>query len=65
MQELGKASIHFLRGNCPEAFASAVVDCMSKVSKRFFFEKGAHLDLPYCTGSCCGGRVYFANDFLI
>ncbi|KAL3685838.1 hypothetical protein R1sor_003860 [Riccia sorocarpa] len=28
--ELGKASVHFLRGNCPEAFASAVVDCMNK-----------------------------------
>ncbi|KAL2623427.1 hypothetical protein R1flu_003632 [Riccia fluitans] len=28
--ELGKASVHYLRGNCPEAFASAVVDCMSK-----------------------------------
>ncbi|CAM6087150.1 unnamed protein product [Calypogeia fissa] len=28
--EFGKASLYYIRGNCPEAFSQAVVDCMDK-----------------------------------
>ncbi|BBM98369.1 golgi to ER traffic protein 4 [Marchantia polymorpha subsp. ruderalis] len=47
--ELGKASIHFLRGNCPEAFASAVVDCMSKCYQGEADLVVARAILQYCS----------------